>query len=168
MEPEGSLPHSQVPAICPYPEPARSSPTPTSHFLKIHLNIILPYTPGSSKWHVSLRFPYQKPVYTSAVPHYVLHAPPISFLSILTPDQFLVNSPGHSAVQIIQQYKSFTSTDQSGVQIIQQYRPFSSTNQSAILIIQQCRSVSSTDHSAVQNIQQYRSFSDSLCIFLWS
>ena len=28
MEPEGSLPHSQVPANCPYPEPARSSPYP--------------------------------------------------------------------------------------------------------------------------------------------
>jgi len=26
MESEGSLPHSQVPATCPYPEPARSSP----------------------------------------------------------------------------------------------------------------------------------------------
>jgi len=26
MEPEGSLPHSQVLATCPYPEPARSSP----------------------------------------------------------------------------------------------------------------------------------------------
>ena len=28
MEPEGSLPHSQVPATCPYPEPARYSPYP--------------------------------------------------------------------------------------------------------------------------------------------
>jgi len=28
MEPEGSLLHSQVPATCPYPEPARSSPYP--------------------------------------------------------------------------------------------------------------------------------------------
>ena len=28
MEPKGSLPHSQVPATCPYPEPARSSPYP--------------------------------------------------------------------------------------------------------------------------------------------
>jgi len=26
MEPEGSLPHSQVPAPFPYPEPDRSSP----------------------------------------------------------------------------------------------------------------------------------------------
>ena len=26
MEPEGSLPHSQEPAICPYHEPDRSSP----------------------------------------------------------------------------------------------------------------------------------------------
>jgi len=28
MEPEGSLPHSQLPATCPYPEPAPSSPRP--------------------------------------------------------------------------------------------------------------------------------------------
>jgi hypothetical protein len=28
MEPGGSLPHSQEPATCPYPEPAESSPYP--------------------------------------------------------------------------------------------------------------------------------------------
>ena len=28
MEPEGSLPHLQLPTTCPYPEPARSSPYP--------------------------------------------------------------------------------------------------------------------------------------------
>jgi len=28
MKPESSLPHSQVPATCPYPEPDRSSPYP--------------------------------------------------------------------------------------------------------------------------------------------
>ena len=44
MEPGGSLPHSQMPATCSYPEPAQSSPCP--HILKIHLNIILPPTPG--------------------------------------------------------------------------------------------------------------------------
>jgi hypothetical protein len=49
------------------------------------------------------------------------------------------------------------------VQIIQQYRSFSSTDHSAVQIIQQYRSFSSTDHSAVQIIQQYRSFSSSLC-----
>ena len=65
MEPEGSLPHSQVPATCPYPETARSNPTPISHFLKIHLNIILPSKPGSLKWSLSFRFPHQNPVYSS-------------------------------------------------------------------------------------------------------
>jgi len=58
MEPEGSLLHSQVPATCPYFEPARSSPHP--HFLKIHHNIILPSAPGS---------PHQNPVHTSPHPH---------------------------------------------------------------------------------------------------
>jgi hypothetical protein len=34
MEPEGSSPHSQVPATCPYPEPAQSSPhTPIPIYL---------------------------------------------------------------------------------------------------------------------------------------
>jgi hypothetical protein len=37
MEPEGSLPHSQVPATCLYPEPARSSPYP---------HILLPEDPS--------------------------------------------------------------------------------------------------------------------------
>jgi len=42
--------------------------TPTSHFLKIHLNIILPSMPGSPKWPPSLSFPHQNPVYTSVSP----------------------------------------------------------------------------------------------------
>ena len=43
--------------------------TPTSPFLKIHLNIIPPSTPGSPHWSLSLRFPHQNPVYTSPLPH---------------------------------------------------------------------------------------------------
>jgi len=43
--------------------------TPTSHFLKIHLNIILPSTPGSPKWSLTLRFLHQNPVYASPLPH---------------------------------------------------------------------------------------------------
>jgi hypothetical protein len=61
MEPEGSLPQSQVPATCPY--------IPQSHFLKIHLNIILPSTPVSPKCSPSFRFPHQNPLYLSPLPH---------------------------------------------------------------------------------------------------
>jgi hypothetical protein len=46
---KSSLPYSQAPATCPYPVP-----TTTSHFLKIHLNIILPPTPWSRQWSLSL------------------------------------------------------------------------------------------------------------------
>jgi hypothetical protein len=43
--------------------------TPTSHFLKIQLNIILPSTSVSPQWFLSLRFPHQNPIYTSPLPH---------------------------------------------------------------------------------------------------
>jgi len=58
---------------CPPPVPILSQldpvHTPTSHFLKIHLNIILPSTPGSPKWALSFKFPRQNPVYASPLPH---------------------------------------------------------------------------------------------------
>ena len=55
----------------PVPIPSQFDPvhTHTSYFLKIRLNIILPSTPASPKWSLSLRFPHQNPVYASPLPH---------------------------------------------------------------------------------------------------
>jgi hypothetical protein len=69
MEPEGSLPHSQLPptvSILSQPNPVY---IPTFHFLKVHPNIILPPTPGSPQWSLSLRFPHQNLIHASVLPH---------------------------------------------------------------------------------------------------
>ena len=47
-----------VPILC-QPNPV---PIPTSHLLEIHPNIILPSTPRSPQWSLSLRFPHQDPI----------------------------------------------------------------------------------------------------------
>ena len=53
-------------------DPVRS---PTSHFLKIHLNIIIHSKPGSPKWSLSFRFPHQKhllsPIQTTCLAHLI-------------------------------------------------------------------------------------------------
>jgi len=54
--------------------------TPTSQFLKIHLDIIFPSVPESPKWSLSIEFPHQNPVYTSPLPH-TCHMPCPSHLS---------------------------------------------------------------------------------------
>jgi len=93
MEPEGSLPHSEDPASCLYRGPARCSPHIHIPFLKIHVNIILPSTPGSSKWAVPQVSPPKLCIHLSSPP-YVLHVPPISFLS---PEKYWVSSTDHWA-----------------------------------------------------------------------
>jgi hypothetical protein len=96
IEPECSLPHSQVPATCPYPEPAQSSPYPTFHCLKIQLNIILPSTPGSLKWSLSLpQYSPPKTCICLSSPLYALHARPISFFSIWSPEKYWVRRTDH-------------------------------------------------------------------------
>jgi len=45
--------------ICPCTEPAQSSPRAPSYFLNPLFNIVLPSTPRSSKWLLSLSFSQQ-------------------------------------------------------------------------------------------------------------
>ena len=69
MEPEISLPLSQVPATCPILSQLESVHASTSYFLKTDLITTIRSTPGYSKWSRSLRFPYQNLVYVSPLPH---------------------------------------------------------------------------------------------------
>ena len=82
---------------CPSPVPILTQidpiHPPTSYFLKIYLHIILPFTPGSPKWYLTLRFPHRNPVHAS--PPYALHAQPISFFSILPHEQYWVRRTDH-------------------------------------------------------------------------
>ena len=81
MEAEDSLPHLQVPATCPYPEPVRSSPNP---------HIPIPgdssqYYPPIHAWVFQVvSFPQVSPpkhcIHLSSPP-YALHAPPTSHSS---------------------------------------------------------------------------------------
>ena len=64
-----------------FPEPDRAGSCPSSHFWRNHSNIILPSTPGSSKWSPSLRIPRQNTVCTS--PLSLLHATYATQLSLL-------------------------------------------------------------------------------------
>jgi len=84
METEVSLPHSRVPVACPFLRQLDPLHNPTSHFLKIHRNIILPFRPGSPKWSLSLRFLHQTQ-YTTLLSPYSLHHSPISLFAILSP-----------------------------------------------------------------------------------
>jgi hypothetical protein len=84
---------------CPPPVPILSQldpvHTPTSHFLKVHLNIILPSTPGSSRVVSFLQVSLPQLCINLYSPPYALHAPPISFFSILSPEQYWVSSTDH-------------------------------------------------------------------------
>jgi len=79
---------TQQPATSPYPEAQQSRPCPPSHFLNIYFNIILPSTPGSPTWSLSIRFRHQNPVQISPPP-YVPHSPPISFFFTWSPEYFV-------------------------------------------------------------------------------
>jgi len=84
MKPDGTLPHSQVPNTCPYPEPHQSNPRPPSHFLKIHLNTILPSKLRSFKWSLQVGLSHEILLCTSPVSH-TCHMPRPSHSSWLDP-----------------------------------------------------------------------------------
>jgi hypothetical protein len=69
MESEGSLAYSQEPATIPYPKKDQPSSWLPIAVLEYPFNMILPFTPRSSKLSLSLRFAYQTPVSTSPLPH---------------------------------------------------------------------------------------------------
>ena len=53
------------------------------HFLNINFNIILPFTPGSSKWSLSFGFPNQNPACTSPLPICVTCPDPLIRLDLI-------------------------------------------------------------------------------------
>ena len=94
MVPEGSLPHSQVPATCPYPEPARSSP---------HPHIPLPENPSL----------YYSPIYawvfqTVSFPQV---SPPKPYIPLSPPHTHYMPRPPHTSRTILgEQYRSLNSS----------------------------------------------------------
>ena len=65
---------------------------PTSHFLQTHRNIILPSTPGSYEWSLSLVSPPKPCINLSPIRS---ACPRISFSSIWSPGQYGVRSADH-------------------------------------------------------------------------
>ena len=59
---EVSLPLSQAPATCPYPESDHFSPWLPIPLLEYHFNLFLPSAPRSSKWSIFLKSNLQIPL----------------------------------------------------------------------------------------------------------
>jgi hypothetical protein len=90
--------HSCPPPLCTLSQP-NPFHTPISHFMKINSNIILPFTPGSPQWSLSLRFLHQNPSHTSLLshPHYMTRPP---LFSILSPAQSNILTTCHYLLEI--------------------------------------------------------------------
>ena len=92
MEREGSLPHSQVPATCPYSEPARSSPYP---YIPLPEGPFQYYPPIYACVLQAVSFPQvSRPKPCIRLSPYMQHVLPVSF-SIWSPEQSLARSNDH-------------------------------------------------------------------------
>ena len=80
MEPEGSLPHSQVPATCPHPEPDRSCPFPHTPL------------PEDPSW-------YYPPIYAWVfqVVSFPQVSPPKPYIHLCSPHTCYLPRPPHSS-----------------------------------------------------------------------
>ena len=95
VQPEGSLPHSKMSANCPSPEPARSSPyrhiplseDPSLYYPPIYALVAQVFCcPQVSPPKPRIRF---------SSPPYALHASPIPFFLILSPERYWLRSTDH-------------------------------------------------------------------------
>jgi hypothetical protein len=83
MELEDSVPHSQAPATCPYPEPARSIPCPHILLTEDPSYCYPPIYAWVSQVDSFPQVSSPKPCLKLSSPPYVLHASPISRKKIL-------------------------------------------------------------------------------------
>jgi len=87
---------------CPLPVPILSQldpfHTPTSHFQKVHPNIIFPSTRRSSKLSISLIFPHSNPVHASTLPHTCYIPRPPHIMNTISKTSVLDSRTYHSPV----------------------------------------------------------------------
>jgi len=99
MEPEGSLPPSQVPTTCSYPEAPQSSPYSHTPLPEDQSSYYTPIYTWVSQVVSFLQVSPPKPCISLSSQPYVLHAPPISVFLILSPEKHRVRSTDHYAPQ---------------------------------------------------------------------
>ena len=146
MEPESSLPHSQEPATCPCPEPARSSPYPHIPLPEDPFQYYLPIYAWVSLVVSLLQVFPPKPCIRLSSPLYMLHAPPISFFSILSPEQYWVRNTDNISSSLCSFLHSLVTSSLFGTTILL------NTLFSNILSLPQCQQPSFTPiHNNRQN-----------------